>query len=163
MYQPRKNHTCSDPELLKLGKDTAANLAISLNATDDETRSMLMPINTKYPLKELINACRAYPLKPREKITFEYILIKGINDSMDDAKRLIKLLAPLKAKVNLIPFNEHDKSNWKRPSPDEASRFLQMLLDNQVTAITRKSMGSDISAACGQLRARSEFVLTDIP
>lgn len=142
------------PEISRLCMDTDANLAISLNATDDATRSMLMPINRKYPIKELLNACRSYKLKSRDKITFEYILIKGINDSDDDAKRLVSMLGPIKSKVNIIPFNPHEKSDFKRPSAVEVSRFVQILLDRQVTAIVRKSRGDDISAACGQLRAK---------
>ncbi|MBF0113347.1 MAG: 23S rRNA (adenine(2503)-C(2))-methyltransferase RlmN [Desulfamplus sp.] len=142
------------PEIRRLCMDTDANLAISLNATDDETRSMLMPINRRYPIKELLEACRSYKLKSRDKITFEYILIKGVNDSDDDAKRLVSMLGPIKSKMNIIPFNQHEKSDFKRPSSDEVSRFVQILLDRQVTAIVRKSKGDDISAACGQLRAK---------
>ncbi len=143
------------PQILKLGEATHANLAVSLNATNDETRNRLMPINKKYPIAELLDACKRYKMKPRNKITFEYILIQGINDSDEDAKRLVKLLTPIKAKVNLIPFNEHDGSDFKRPSPAGVSRFLQILLDRRMTAITRKSRGDDISAACGQLRAKN--------
>ncbi|MBF0233788.1 MAG: radical SAM protein [Desulfamplus sp.] len=142
------------PEISRLCNDTDANLAISLNATDDVTRSMLMPINRKYPIKELLETCRSYKLKSRDKITFEYILIKGVNDSDEDAKRLVKMLGPIKSKVNIIPFNPHEKSEFKRPSAAEVSRFVQILLDRQVTAIVRKSRGVDISAACGQLRAK---------
>lgn len=142
------------PEIRRLCMDTDANLAISLNATDDATRSMLMPINRKYPIKELLETCRSYKLKTRDKITFEYILIKGVNDSDADAKRLVKMLAPIKSKVNIIPFNPHAKSEFKRPSDAEVSHFVQILLDRQVTAIVRKSRGVDISAACGQLKAK---------
>ena len=143
------------PEIRRLGEDSDVNLAVSLNATDDETRTMLMPVNRKYPIAELLDACRSFKMKPRNKITFEYILIKGINDSDEDAKRLVKMLAPIKAKVNLIPFNAHERSDFKRPSEAKVSRFLQILLDRQITAITRKSKGDDISAACGQLRAET--------
>ncbi|MFH2065623.1 MAG: 23S rRNA (adenine(2503)-C(2))-methyltransferase RlmN [Pseudomonadota bacterium] len=136
-----------------LGRDTNVNLAISLNASDNKTRSMLMPINQKYPIEDLIQACRRYPLAPREKITFEYILIKGVNDSSDDADRLIQLLRPVKAKINLIPFNEHPESDWKRPDVQVVDQFLQRLHDAGYTAIIRYSKGLDISAACGQLRA----------
>ena len=145
------------PEIRRLGEDCDVNLAVSLNATDDETRSMLMPVNRRYPIAELLDACRAFKMKPRNKITFEYILIQGINDSDDDAKRLVKMLAPIKAKVNLIPFNAHEKSDYKRPTDARISRFLQILLDRQMTAITRKSKGDDISAACGQLRAKTSL------
>lgn len=142
------------PKITQLGLDTDVNLAISLNATTDMTRSKLMPINKKYPLKPLLEACRTFAIKPRKKITFEYILIKGVNDAKEDAKRLVTLLAPIKAKVNLIPFNAHEKSQFKRPSKKEVLDFLQILLDQNLTAITRKSKGDDISAACGQLKAK---------
>ncbi len=141
------------PKISKLGLDTTVNLAVSLNATTDEQRSELMPINKKYPLKSLLEACRTFTMKPRNKITFEYILIKGLNDTKEDAIRLVKLLTPIKAKVNLIAFNEHDKSRYNRPSKTDVSNFLQILLDRNLTAIVRKSKGNDISAACGQLKA----------
>jgi len=142
------------PEMEKLGSVTNANLAVSLNATDDKTRSMLMPINNRYPLKELLDACKTFKMRPRNKITFEYILIDGINDSEEDAKRLCKMLAPIKAKINLIPFNEHSGTTFKKPSKTKISKFLQILLDGNYTAIIRKSKGNDISAACGQLKAK---------
>ena len=145
------------PEMERLGLVTTANLAVSLNATDDKTRSMLMPINNRYPLKQLLDACAAYKMKPRNKITFEYILIDKINDTKEDALRLCKLLAPIKAKVNLIPFNEHAESSFKKPSKESISNFLQILLDAKFTAIIRKSKGEDISAACGQLKAKLLF------
>ncbi|MBT3176420.1 MAG: 23S rRNA (adenine(2503)-C(2))-methyltransferase RlmN [Desulfobacula sp.] len=142
------------PKITQLGLDTDVNLAISLNATSDEMRSSLMPINKKYPIKKLLEACRTFTMKPRKKITFEYILMKGINDTKEDAHKLAKLLAPIKAKINLIPFNEYDKSEFKRPSQKQVSEFLQVLLDQNFTAITRKSKGEDILAACGQLKAK---------
>lgn len=142
------------PKIIQLGHDCSVNLAISLNATTDEMRSQLMPINKTYPIHQLLAACRAFTMKPRNKITFEYILIKGLNDTKEDAVRLAKLLAPIKAKVNLIPFNEHDQSDFKRPSKKQISDFLQILLDRNLTAITRKSKGEDILAACGQLKAK---------
>ncbi|MBT7259570.1 MAG: 23S rRNA (adenine(2503)-C(2))-methyltransferase RlmN [Desulfobacula sp.] len=142
------------PKITQLGLDTDVNLAVSLNATTDEMRSRLMPINKKYPLNQLLKACQTFTMKPRKKITFEYILMKGINDTKEDALRLAKLLAPIKAKVNLIPFNEYDKSEFKCPSKNQISEFLQVLLDKNFTAITRKSKGADILAACGQLKAK---------
>ncbi|MBW1893409.1 MAG: 23S rRNA (adenine(2503)-C(2))-methyltransferase RlmN [Deltaproteobacteria bacterium] len=141
------------PKLFDLGRNTSVNLAISLNATDDKKRSMLMPVNRKYPIKKLIEACELYPLPNRRKITFEYILIKGINDSEDDAERLAKLLRPVKAKINLIPFNEHKESDFKRPSDALVRNFQKILSDNGYTTIVRQSKGRDISAACGQLGA----------
>jgi 23S rRNA (adenine2503-C2)-methyltransferase len=142
------------PNIAKLGIDSDVNLAISLNATDDDTRSQLMPINRKYPIKEVLKACKVFNIKSRNKITFEYILIKDLNDSKEDALRLVKLLAPIKAKVNLIPFNEYEGSGFKKPDKQKISTFLQILLDRKMIAITRKSKGADISAACGQLRAK---------
>lgn len=141
------------PKIIQLGQETHVNLAISLNATDDKTRSMLMPINNKYPIPVLLEACKKFIMKPRNKITFEYILIKDLNDSKQDAMRLVKLLDPIRAKVNLIPFNEYEGSPFKRPDLQGISSFLQILLDQNMTAITRKSKGNDIYAACGQLRA----------
>lgn len=143
------------PKITQLGRDTGVNLAVSLNATTDKMRSFLMPINKKYPLNELLAACRTFTMKPRNKITVEYILMKGVNDTEEDALRLVKLLDPIKAKVNLIPFNGYNKSGFKRPSKKEISDFLQILLDRNITAMTRKSKGDDILAACGQLKAKS--------
>lgn len=142
------------PKITQLGLDTDVNLAISLNATTNEMRTRLMPINKKYPMDQLLKACRSFSIKPRNKITFEYILMKGVNDTKEDAMRLAKLLVPIKAKINLIPFNEHDASGFKRPSKADISAFLQILLDRNFTAIIRKSKGDDILAACGQLKAK---------
>jgi 23S rRNA (adenine2503-C2)-methyltransferase len=112
-----------------------------------------MPINRRYPLADLLAACRSYPLPPRRKITFEYILIQGVNDAMTDARRLAKLLRPIKAKINLIPFNEHPGTEFKRPDPSRISMFQEFLSDHGYTVIVRHSKGQDIAAACGQLRA----------
>jgi len=142
------------PAMADLGRDTRVNLAVSLNATEDDTRSRLMPVNRRYPIADLIEACRRYPLPPRRKITFEYILMKGVNDSLDDARRLVKLLRPVKAKINLIPFNEHPGSEFLRPDPDRIEQFQETLADHHYTAIVRHSKGQDIGAACGQLRAK---------
>lgn len=144
------------PRFQDLGRDTPINIAVSLNATDNETRSMLMPINRKYPIEVLLEACRNYPLAPRRKITFEYILIKGINDTTKDAKRLATLLRPLKAKINLIPFNEHENSDFKCPDDDKILEFQNLLHNYGYSAIIRYSKGRDISAACGQLGARND-------
>ena len=141
------------PKLSDLGRDTSVNLAISLNATDNKTRNMLMPINRKYPLEKLLDACAGYPLLPRRRITFEYILIKRVNDSITDAKRLVKLLRPIRAKINLIPFNTYEGSEFNRPEESAILNFKEILNKNNYTAIIRYSKGQDISAACGQLRA----------
>jgi 23S rRNA (adenine2503-C2)-methyltransferase len=142
------------PEMNRFGLDSTANLALSLNATTDELRTRLMPINRKYPLKQLLQACRNFSMKPRNKITFEYILMKDINDSKEDALRLVSLLGPIRAKINLIPFNEYEHSEFKRPADKTINDFFQILLDKKFTAIIRKSKGEDILAACGQLRAK---------
>ena len=142
------------PKIADLGRDTAVNLAISLNAADNRTRNRLMPINRKYPIEKLIDACRAYPLQKRRRITFEYILLKGINDSPQDAKRLAKLLRPVKAKINLIPFNDFEDSEFQRPEASVIDKFKAILHTAHYTVIIRHSKGQDISAACGQLRAK---------
>jgi 23S rRNA (adenine2503-C2)-methyltransferase len=141
------------PKLSDLGRETSVNLAVSLNAADNKTRDMLMPINRKYPIEQLLKACENYPLMPRRKITFEYILIKGINDSQEDAKHLAKLLRPIRAKINLIPFNSYEKSEFQRPEDSVILKFKDILSKTNYTAIVRYSKGQDISAACGQLRA----------
>ena len=112
-----------------------------------------MPVNRKYPIEQLLKACANYPLTSRRKITFEYILIKGINDSEQDAKRLAKLLRPLRAKINLIPFNSYEKSEFQRPEESVILKFKEILSKTNYTAIVRYSKGQDISAACGQLSA----------
>ena len=143
------------PRLADLGRDTDVGLAVSLNATDNETRSRLMPINRRYPLEVLLEACRRYPLAPQRRITFEYILLAGINDSPADARRLSALLRPIRAKINLIPFNDHPGSEFRRPDEGTILAFQKVLVDQRYTAIIRRSKGREISAACGQLRARA--------
>ena len=138
--------------LADLGRNTDINLAISLNAADNTTRSLLMPVNRKFPIEDLLAACAKYPLKHRRRITFEYILIKGINDSVEDARRLAGLLAPIRAKINLIPFNEHSGSEFRRPDEKKIRQFQDILVKRRFTAVIRHSKGQDISAACGQLR-----------
>ncbi len=142
------------PGMEKLGAQADVCLAISLNATDDETRSLLMPINRRYNLKTLLSACRQFPLKRRSRITFEYILLKDINDRLADAARLVKLMKPLKSKINLIPFNAHPDLPYQRPTDEQISAFQAILLDSGMTSIIRKSKGADIAAACGQLRGK---------
>ncbi len=142
------------PRLADLGRDTDVGLAVSLNATDNATRSRLMPINWRYPLEVLLEACRRYPLAPQRRITFEYILLKDINDTAADARRLADLLRPIRAKINLIPFNAHAASQFECPSAAAVLAFQQILVDRRYTAIIRHSKGREISAACGQLRAQ---------
>ncbi len=151
------------PRLQDLGRDAKINLAVSLNATDNKTRSRLMPVNAKYPLEQLIQACADYPLAPRNKITFEYILIKNINDTPEDARRLAGLLRPVKAKINLIPFNPHPASDFERPSESRVLAFQRILHDKGYTAVIRYSKGQDISAACGQLAGQKADAKTGCP
>jgi len=127
------------------------NLAISLHAPSDIQRGELVPINKKYGIAEIIEACRSFPLRRRSRITFEYVLLAGVNDSADDARRLATLLAGLKAKVNLIPLNAAAGIPFDRPSDAAINRFGKILADRGVTVSVRKSRGRDIRAACGQL------------
>jgi len=144
------------PELDMLGKAVTVNLAVSLNATTDGVRSRLMPINRKYPLRVLLDACRRFPLPARRMITFEYVMISGVNDTLEDAKRLVRLISNIPSKVNLIPFNEHEGCSLRKSDQDTIDLFHRYLLDKHVTVITRASRGDDISAACGQLRGKME-------
>jgi 23S rRNA (adenine2503-C2)-methyltransferase len=143
------------PKIIELAKSgVKVNLAVSLNATTDEVRDRIMPINKRYPLKALLAACRQFPLEPRRRITFEYVLLKDVNDSREDALRLTKLLKGIPCKVNLISFNPFPGSEFQRP-PDIAVRgFQKILLDHHYIAPVRESRGADIAAACGQLRER---------
>lgn len=144
------------PRLLDLGRDTRVNPAISLNAVDDTQRSELMPINRKYSIAQLLEACRRYPLVRGRKLTFEYILFSGLNDTPDHARKLAKLLAPLKAKINLIPFNPYPGSQFLRPSEERIQAFQAILIQKHFTSVVRYSKGLDIMAACGQLRAQGQ-------
>ena len=127
------------------------NLAVSLHATMEEQRTMLVPPNRKYPLADILDACRRFPLKKRSRITFEYVLLDGVNDTAEDARRLVRLLAGIKAKVNLIPLNPAPGIPYERPSDARVDRFAQILADRHITVSVRKSRGRDIRAACGQL------------
>jgi 23S rRNA (adenine2503-C2)-methyltransferase len=140
--------------LAALCRDTRVNLAISLNATDNQTRSRLMPINRKFPIEKLLKACQDVPLSGGRRITFEYVLLKDVNDSVEDARRLVKLLRPIKSKINLIPFNSYDGCRYQRPDEDTILRFQKILIDKNYTVMIRQSKGQDISAACGQLAAK---------
>jgi len=142
------------PGIERLGRDSAVNLAVSLNAPDDRRRSGLMPINKKYPIEALIRACKSYPMPRRRRITFEYILIAGVNDSPADAKLLVKTFGGLRCKFNLIAFNEFPGSPYKAPAPAAIEAFQKVLVDHHFTAVLRQSRGKDILAACGQLSGR---------
>jgi 23S rRNA (adenine2503-C2)-methyltransferase len=125
-------------------------LAISLNASSDDQRDLLMPINRKYPLEKLLDACRKYPLRPWEWLTFEYVLLGGCNDSADDARRVVRLLANLRAKVNLIPWNPGELP-YEMPQAARTEDFRKILTDKGMMAFVRYSRGQDVMAACGQL------------
>ncbi|MBE7415923.1 MAG: 23S rRNA (adenine(2503)-C(2))-methyltransferase RlmN [Deltaproteobacteria bacterium] len=140
------------PAIKRFGADSNVNLAVSLNATTDETRDRLMPVNKKYPLSELLSALRSYPLKPRRYITIEYVLLSGVNDSDDDARRLIRMLRGIRCKVNLIPFNPFPGAPFERPSEARVDSFHSIVKKAGYTVIVRASKGSEIQAACGQLR-----------
>ncbi|MBA2303956.1 MAG: 23S rRNA (adenine(2503)-C(2))-methyltransferase RlmN [Acidobacteria bacterium] len=144
------------PALEKLATEPVMpNLAISLHSTTEDQRDMLVPINRKYGLKELLDACRRFPVKRRERITFEYVMLDGVNDTPDDARRLVRLLHGIRGKVNLLPLNEAAGIPFERPSDDRVNRFAQILSDHGVTVSVRKSRGRDIRAACGQLITES--------
>ncbi|MBZ4672673.1 23S rRNA (adenine(2503)-C(2))-methyltransferase RlmN [Deferribacterales bacterium Es71-Z0220] len=132
----------------------APNIAISLNATTDETRNRIMPVNNKYPIKTLLTDIKKLPLQKRKRITFEYVMLKGINDSIDDAKRLIKLLKGIPSKVNLISYNITKDSEFQKISYEHILRFQKVLTDAGICALIRKSLGEDIDGACGQLYAK---------
>ena len=140
------------PGLEKLAQEAyMPNLAISLHATTEAQRDELVPINRKYSLAQLMAACRSFPLKKRSRITFEYVMLAGVNDTIEDARRLVRLLNGLKAKVNLLPLNEAAGIPYTRPSDDQVDAFAQVLAHAHITVSVRKSRGRDIRAACGQL------------
>jgi 23S rRNA (adenine2503-C2)-methyltransferase len=141
------------PEIAKLGEDFGGQigLAISLHAADDETRTRLMPINKKYPLAKLMDALRAYPLPKRRKITIEYTLVAGKNDTVDEAKKLARLLTGLPVKINLIPMNPIEASTLGPTSMNGVHAFQRVLTDAGYACFIRKRRGDDVSAACGQL------------
>lgn len=142
------------PQMLELGRRSKVNLAVSLNATTDELRDEIMPVNRRYKLKDLLDGCRNYELGPGRRITFEYVMLKGLNDSRSDAQRILKLLEGIPSKVNLIPFNPHPASPFQRPELPEVLAFQKYLLDRGMTTTIRISKGPDILAACGQLRSK---------
>jgi 23S rRNA (adenine2503-C2)-methyltransferase len=131
------------------------NLAISLHSTTEAQRDLLVPINRKYGIQELLDTCRKFPLKRRERITFEYVMLKDVNDTPEDARRLVRLLSGIKAKVNLLPLNEAAGIPFERPSDAAVNRFAKILAERGVTVSVRKSRGRDIRAACGQLITES--------
>ncbi|HSY19161.1 MAG TPA: 23S rRNA (adenine(2503)-C(2))-methyltransferase RlmN [Candidatus Acidoferrales bacterium] len=145
------------PQIRKLADEPLQfRLAISLHGATDAVREKIMPVNRKYPLKELVNACEYYQSENGRMITLEYILIAGINDGMDQTKPLATLAKRLHAKVNLIPYNKVEDLPWERPTEEVCERFLAALEKQDVTATLRREKGGDIDAACGQLRLKTE-------
>jgi len=143
------------PKIAELGREPVRpKLAISLNASTEEARRELMPITRKYHLKDLIEACRVYPLRVWEKLTFEYVLLKGVNDSDADARRVVKLLANLNAKMNLIALNPGPGIPFETPEPERVRAF-QAIIRRAMPCFIRKPRGLDIFAACGQLKRNS--------
>jgi 23S rRNA (adenine2503-C2)-methyltransferase len=140
------------PEMWRVA-NSKVRLAVSLNGVSDEVRSKLMPINNKYPLKQLLEACREHYRQSKDKITFEYVLLKGVTDSIEDAHKLYKLTKSIPCKLNLIPFNEHPGSDFNRPSDETVRAFQNELIYLGAHVLLRKTMGRDIYAACGQLNA----------
>ena len=139
------------PGIARLGREKVRpRLAVSLNASHDEQRDAIMPINRKYPLRDLLAACREYPLRPWEQLTFEYVLLGGYNDAPEDARRVARLIAGLRAKVNLIPWNP-GALPYRAPEAARVEQFRNVLAEKGVPAFIRYSRGGDISAACGQL------------
>ena len=145
------------PEIYRTGEEIGCMLAISLHATTDELRDELVPINRKYPIAELLEACRAYPgLSNAKRITFEYVMLKGVNDTNEDARRLMRLLDGIPSKINLIPFNKWPGSAFECSDWARMERFADMLNDGGYASPIRRPRGRDILAACGQLKSESE-------
>ncbi len=139
------------PQMERLIAETRVQLAVSLNSATEELRSRIMPINRKYSLGSLLEACRRLPLPQRRRVTFEYVLLAGWNDSREDADRLARLLRGVRCKVNLIPFNPFPDAKYVRPSPDGVEAFRARLERARIHATVRASRGADVLAACGQL------------
>jgi 23S rRNA (adenine2503-C2)-methyltransferase len=145
------------PAIEKLAQEPVMpNLAISLHAPSDDQRGEIVPINRKYPIEALIEACKRFPVAKRRRITFEYVMLAGVNDAPADARRLVRILDGVKAKVNLLPLNEAPGIAFSRPSDDRVNEFARILAERGLTVSVRRSRGRDIRAACGQLIVESE-------
>src|ERR1019366_2730091 len=152
------------PQIRRLAQEPMQfRLAISLHGATDETRNKIMPVNRKYPLKELVNACEEYQHEKGRMITLEYILIAGVNDSIVQARPLAALARRLYAKVNLIPYNKVEGLPWERPGEEVCEAFLDALEKQKAVATLRREKGHDIDAACGQLRLKTEKELRNVP
>lgn len=156
MNVSRKRVTISTSGLvpqIPLVAKSKTRLAVSLNAVDNETRNKIMPINKKYPIEQLLEACAEYYKETGDRITFEYVLLKDVTDKLEDAKKLYHLTKHIPCKINIIPFNEHPQSGFKRPEDMRIHRFQQELMNLGAHVLRRKTMGRDIYAACGQLNS----------
>jgi len=143
------------PKMHLLGRQTSVNLAVSLHAVDNETRSRLMPINKRYPIEQLLQACRDYPIQKRKRIMIEYIMLEGINDSDGEARRLASLLRHIPCKINLLAYNACDASGYRPSSRERILAFQDILRSAHYSVFIRSSRGSDIGAACGQLAGKA--------
>jgi 23S rRNA (adenine2503-C2)-methyltransferase len=143
------------PQIRKLMDETNVSLAISLHAATDELRSQLLPVNRKYSLRQLMDCCRALPIPRRKRITFEYVLLRGVNDSAAAAHTLVELLRGVRCKINLIPFNPHHGSQYQRPETENVEGFQQILSSHGLQVNVRRPRGDDIAAACGQLQGET--------
>jgi len=155
----RKKITVSTSGLVPLIPEVAragVRLAVSLNASSDEMRNVVMPINKRYPLSQLIQACKDFTDETGDRVTFEYVLLKGVNDTLEDAKKVHEIVKSVPFKINLIPFNEHEGSEYKRPERDSVLLFQRELIRRNYSVFIRRTMGRDIYAACGQLRSKYE-------
>jgi 23S rRNA (adenine2503-C2)-methyltransferase len=145
------------PNIGRMGEETGVMLAISLHAVRDELRNELVPLNKKYPLAQLLDACRNYPgASNSRRITFEYVMLKGVNDSLDDAKLLVKLLKGIPAKINLIPFNPWPGSKYECSDWEQIEKFSEYVFNAGYSSPVRTPRGRDILAACGQLKSETE-------
>ena len=146
------------PEILKAADEIACELAVSLHSADDKLRDYIMPINKKYPLKSLLEACVVYQKKNKSRITFEYVMLDGVNDSLDDARKLVDLVKfyKINAMINLIPFNFFDGAEFKCSSNNKIHNFKRFVMENGLSATIRITRGGDVMAACGQLKSISK-------
>jgi len=143
------------PMIERCGRELGVNLAISLHAVTDELRDRLVPLNRKYPIAALMAACRAYPgLSNARRITFEYVMLDGVNDSLEHAKQLAQVVKDVPCKVNLIPFNSFPGTEYRRSAQPVIDRFAELLWQRGIVTITRRTRGDDIDAACGQLAGK---------
>jgi len=140
------------PQMDRLAQEELMpNLAVSLHAATEETRAAIVPVNKKYTMQDVVDACKRFPLSKRRRIMFEYVMLAGVNDSDADARKLVKVLSGVKAKVNLLPLNAAPGIPFERPSDDRINTFAKILADRGLMVSVRKSRGRDIRAACGQL------------